>query len=142
MKGVLAILFILGTDEGRQVAKKKAKAYIPVTIIVILFTGIYEMFGHGVISMFMVSAGAFPLVMGILFWLLMSRIDTKIIISDMFVNGWTATLFTLMLGFIYKGVLDIYGTYGSLTNIYWLVSGGMFMLALIGINIKPDQEEE
>lgn len=129
-------MFTLGTSEGREIACKKASAYIPVTIFVMLLGFVYELFGHGVYSPFMVYAFVFPLVFGLVFWYLMSRVQKEVVINSLFVNSWTAMLFTFMMGFLYKGVLDIYGTYAKLSLVYWIVGGVLFMVSVIAINIK------
>lgn len=128
-------LFILGTDEGKMIARKKAVRYIIVTVITAVFSIVYEMFGHGVYSLFMLGAFAFPLVMGVAFWFVMSSIKTEFRITSAFVNLWTSALYTFLLGFIYKGILDIYGTAGNLTIVYWIAGGTLFIISFIALNM-------
>ncbi|NJP40564.1 hypothetical protein HCH52_05810 [Oscillospiraceae bacterium HV4-5-C5C] len=95
---------------------------------------LYERFSHGVISVFMLSFGLYPLVLGSLVdgWLLWRGIDQ--------VNPWSDRLrlwsiCTLCTGSFLQGVLEIYGTQSDLLRLYW-VTGGLLLAAALVCGVK------
>lgn len=136
------ILFILGTDLGKIKSRHYSNIYLVITIFVLIFGYVYEQFGHGVYSNFMIYAFMIPLFMGNVFWLIMSKINKQLVINAPFVNMWGATIATFTVGCLYKGILDIYGTAGNLTKIYWIVGSIMLIGSLIAFAAggNPDKE--
>ena len=98
---------------------------------------LYELFSHGVYSNYMIYAFAIPLVMGCLPYLA----DGSEIIKR---AGPTAeilllaSIITLSIGSIIKGVLEIYGTTNFLTKAYPILGAGLVIASVaVGItNIK------
>ena len=108
-------------------------AYLPAALFCLLFGEVYELFGHGVYSVFMLGAFAVPLLLGALPFCLMRRAGRP------FPRG-TADLIhagvaTLTAGSLVQGVLEIYGTSSPLTAVYWIVgavlAGGGWLAALV-----------
>ena len=83
---------------------------------------VYELFSHGVWSVFMVYSFAIPLLLGALpnFILkLTGAMDPDPAASDVYACG----VITLTLGCILKGVLEIYGTTNAMLRWYWITGG-------------------
>ena len=60
-----------------------------------------------------------------------------------FPNLLNCAIYTLTMGCVYKGVLDIYGTTNKLINIYWYAGGLLLVMALFNIMIfKPKKLSE
>ncbi len=98
-------------------------------IFLALFGAVYEAFSHEVYSYFMIYAFAVPLVLGVLVYtvlLLGNRTPGKV-----FLNLWNSGIAALSVGFVFKGVLDIYGTTNSLVIIYPIAGGMMLTAALL-----------
>ena len=116
---------------------KQKKIYLISTIFTLVFGIIYELFSHGVISIYMIFAFIIPL-LGYLLYLL---IDKKIIKIKTNINSailLECGIFTLTIGSIIAGVLEIFGT----TNIkvyFYLFIG--ILLILFSIVVQLFQNE-
>ena len=111
------------------------------TIFVALFGGIYELFGHEVYSYYMIYAFAVPLILGVIPYYIISKGEKEY--NKEFPNLLNCAIYTLTMGCVYKGVLDIYGTTNKLINIYWYASGLLLVMALFNILIfKPKKISE
>ena len=108
--------------------KKKIKQFLIITIVTLLFSIIYEYFSFGVISKYMILAPLIPLILGVLTYLLLLK-NEKVgyIESSMYSNG----VYTLLIGSILQGVLEIYGTTNKLMIIYLVVGIGLIFISLI-----------
>ncbi len=107
--------------------KKKIKQFLIITIITLLFSIIYEYFSFGVISKYMILAPLIPLILGVLTYLLLKNEKVGYIESSMYSNG----VYTLLIGSILQGVLEIYGTTNKLMIIYLVVGIGLIFISLI-----------
>lgn len=107
--------------------KKKIKQFLIITIITLLFSIIYEYFSFGVISKYMILAPLIPLILGVLTYLLLKNKKVGYIESSMYSNG----VYTLLIGSILQGVLEIYGTTNKLMIIYLVVGIGLIFISLI-----------
>lgn len=115
--------------EHREQALKRARRYVAVTLFWLVFGVIYEMFSFGVYSNYMIYAFMFPLVGGLVFWLMVGTARRQIRYSRLFVQCQSAAIATFTLGFVFKGILDIYGTASDLTNVYWIAGFALAALA-------------
>ena len=126
-------------EINREQALKRAKKYIPITLFCLVFGWIYEIYSFGVYSNFMIYAFVFPLLGGVVFWLLIGTSKKKIHYNKLFLNCQSASIATFTLGFIFKGILDIYGTTSNLTNVYWIVGVAFTFIAaliLLMVNLR------
>lgn len=114
--------------------KKKIKKYIILSIIIFIFSLIYEFFSHGVYSNYMLLAFLFSLLGGAVIYSIIF-LNNKNIISEKGMNIYDMSLITIMIGSIIKGVLEIYGTTNSLIIVYWIVGIVLLLISTI-INIK------
>ena len=116
MKGRCLILSTL------DIKKEQIRFYI-YTIFCILFTIIYQQFSHGVISIYMILSFIFPLTI---------LIETNIL-KNINIKSHTllkSSIITFTLGFIIKGILDIYGTTNSLLSLYLIFGIILFILSI------------
>ena len=119
-----------------------------------LFGCIYEHFSFGVYSYFMLYAFSVPLVLGVLPFLSMGirgLWSGKNGMKNMVEKGsddtvskeraiewsrgacrlWHAGVAAVTVGFLFKGILDIYGTFSALTYVYW-VAGAILLSGAMG----------
>ena len=119
----MSVLFL---DAPETKALKSARNYLYAAIFCAFFGAVYERFGHGVYSYFMLYAFAFPLTLGALPAILYGlrgaapRVSRKL---------WGAGVATLTVGSLFRGVLDIYGTSSALTRVYWVAGVGLLLTA-------------
>ena len=85
------------------------------SIFTLVFGIIYEMFSHGVISLFMILAFLIPLINLITNIIFINR---KIKITKLSKNFFSMSIYTFTFFSVIKGVLDIYGTTNNLIIIY------------------------
>lgn len=141
----------MNTENRAVKSLKTAKVYLYVTIFCILFGAIYEYFSFGVYSYFMIYAFLWPLILGVLPFMVMS--GKCIGVSE---NGverksgdlpekeenlrayrfWHAGVATLTVGSIFKGILAIYGTTSPFTKGYFLVGGILLIIAMMAPAVR------
>ena len=117
------------SDRNFRLTGKTAFVYLLCAGFCAFFGGVYEQFSHGVYSMAMIYAFAYPLIGGAIPFLALALWG--------YPPGSEQALYhcgiaTLTVGSILKGVLEIYGTDNSLTVFYpwagWLLVGtGIFI---------------
>lgn len=116
---------------------KTSIKYLVISIIVFIFSLIYEYFSHGVYSNFMIFAYLIPLLFGSLpFFILKNKS-----INNITKNLYHCIIATLTIASIIKGVLDIYGTTNSLIYYYFYTSIVLFILIIIFI-VKEKKSEK
>ena len=104
----------------------KARRYLIAALMLAAAGALYELFSHGVYSNYMIYAFAYPLVMGCLPYLA----DSRGIIKKAGPVGETlllASIATLSIGSVIKGVLEIYGTTSFLTAVYPILGAILFI---------------
>ena len=97
-------------------------AYLLAAVCCAAFGAIYECFSHGVYSVFMLGAFAFPLLLGALPFRLLQKHGKPFpgkSAGDLICAG----VATLTAGSIVQGVLKIYGTTNPLVTGYWIAGG-------------------
>lgn len=104
------------------------------SIFLCLFGAVYELFSHDVYSYYMLYAFLFPLLMGVLpnIILIYCKKSSSLLSSIL----WKWSIYTLSIGSIVQGILEIYGTTNQLTMLYWLVGIGMALISMIIFLIK------
>ena len=105
---------------------KTAYVYLLISLFCALFGAVYELFSHEVYSFYMIYAFVFPLVGGVLPFLLMAMGKLFINSSAVSCNLYHAGIATLTIGSILTGIVEIYGTTNTLIRIYWMA--GTFMI--------------
>ena len=115
----------------KQKAHKTAFNYLCISLFCALFGGVYEYFGHGVISFHMIYAFALPLVFGTLFFSVVgksSAIPYPEVFSAICLHLGVATA---TVGSIIQGVLDIYGTTNRLSVVYVFASVILILTSIV-----------
>ena len=100
-----------------------------ITAFCAVFGEIYELFGHGVYSDFMIYAFMIPLMLSVIpsvFLLLFGKKK----IPDTTRLLWNYGVATLTVGCIFQGILEIYGTTNRLSVIYPAIGFGFFAAAV------------
>ena len=126
-KGKWVILSILDLKQERT--------RIIISIIsCIIFSFIYELFSHGVISFYMCISFIFPLLLLIeVLIIIKKKINIKVISHNLFKSG----ILTFTIYFVIMGVLEIYGTTNSLVIVYPMLGLSLLVLSII-IHLKKD----
>ena len=89
----------------------------------VIFAAIYEYFSHQVYSAYMIGAFLFPVVLGIVPDILREKTHRKV--SSLALTLQQCGIYTLVIGSIFRGVLDIYGTTNQAGVLYWIVGWGL-----------------
>ena len=121
---------------SRKVPLRIARNYFIVAAVCAVIGLVYEIFSHGVWSVFMVGAFAVPLALGVLPNLIIAlfRMKTPGMAAE---NLYACGVATLTLGSLLTGVLQIYGTTNDLIQYYWLVGIGFALLGIIFYIAQP-----
>lgn len=140
----------------KKVFLKHSLIFAAVTAFVAAFSAIYEYFGRGVNSTFMIFAFTVPLAAGVLGCLLLSLPGSAARLSygrrkktlarssaESLVRAGANVYYTgiaaLTMGMVVQGALDIYGTTNALVKGYWFggaaltVTGLVLLLTAYGI---------
>ena len=121
---------------SRKVPLRIARNYFIVAAVCAVIGLVYEIFSHGVWSVFMVGAFAVPLALGVLPNLIIAlfRMKTPGMAAE---NLYACGVATLTLGSLLTGVLQIYGTTNDLIQYYWLAGIGFAILGIIFYLAQP-----
>ena len=124
-------MYISDTEMNAKRAAKTSFVYLLVTLFLVLFGAVYEVFSHEVYSFYMIYAFAFPLVGGVLPFSAMNICRWKRYPHALARNLYHSGIATLSIGSIVQGVLEIYGTTNTLTGWYWIFGTGLIILSII-----------
>lgn len=115
----------LGEVQKRQFRNRIRKNTI-LAVFCILFAAIYEAFSHQVYSAYMIGAFLFPVVLGIVPDIIREKAHRKV--SESAFTLQQCGIYTLVIGSIFRGVLDIYGTTNQAGVLYWTVGWGLVIV--------------
>ena len=121
----------ISEDNMSQKAQNTAFIYLCISIFCALFGGVYEYFGHGVISFHMFYAFGFPLVLGALFFTIIGKSPVIPYPCRLCAGCLHLSIATATVGSIVQGVLDIYGTTNRLSVIYIIACIILFVVSII-----------
>ena len=124
-------MFTSDININSKRAAKTAFVYLIISLFLVLFGAVYEIFSHGVYSYFMLYAFAFPLAGGVLPFFAMHQLGAKGYPSHLARFLYHSGIATLTVGSLIRGVLDIYGTTNALTAYYWYVGGALWAVGII-----------
>ena len=117
---------MLDTNLKKQIIK-----HFIISVFFFLFGVIYELFSHGVYSKYMIFAFLIPLILGLVFYALIHFLKLNNYFNKDFFGIYNSSIYTLTLGCIIKGVLDIYGTTNKLLSIYFNAGVLLLVVAII-----------
>ena len=118
-------MFLFNDESGRMMLKKWMKGYLWSSVMCLLFGLIYEIFSHGVYSVFMLGAFLVPLLFGAL--PLAFAMKKPILPGSMPLQLLGCSVLTLSLGSVFKGILDIYGTTNGKVLVFASLGGILFL---------------
>lgn len=126
----------ISEKPSRKVPLRIARNYLLIAVICAVIGFVYELFSHGVWSVYMIGAFAVPLALGVLPNLIIAlfRMKTPGMAAE---TLYACGIVTLTLGSILTGVLEIYGTTNTLLEYYWLVGAGFAGLGIIFYLAQP-----
>lgn len=122
----------------KEVGAGTALRYLFLTLITALFGAVYELFGHGVYSYYMIYAFAVPLAGGVLPFLLAAAGKIRKCPGPLSRHFYRSGIVTLTLGCILQGVLEIYGTTNALIRLYWIAGAVLLSVAFFLFYIQKD----
>ena len=118
--------------------KKQLAIQLAATVFVAFAGAVYEHFGHGVYSYFMIYAFAFPLVMGVVpYSILLMRDKTP---DRVFLNLWNSAIAALCVGSIFAGVLAIAGYTNAKILVYQIVGFALAIAAVVSQFLRQERE--
>lgn len=135
-----------------KVFHKHYKVFLGITVLVWVFSRVYEHFGHGVRSQAMLCAFLYPLLMGVVPNVILPalKVMRRIAYAGLLRVG--ANLFccgiaTLTVGSLLFGVVEIYGTTYHLLKYYYyagialaVVGAASFLIGWVRENTKAGEE--
>ncbi len=105
-------------------ARKTAVVYLFATLFCIVLNYVYSLFGHGVSSPFMSYAFVFSLVLGVVGFLLLDRLNLN---NRVAFNLYNAGIATLTVGSILRGIIDIAGA-DTVYPVYYFYVGAILVV--------------
>lgn len=121
---------ILYTLDTKKRMRKNGIVFGCVGAFCILFSTIYNMYGHGVESIYMNYMFIWPLIAMILYIICGIR---RALVSRICSNLFNAGIATISIGFMLRGIFEIAGT-SSVFQKYYILVGGIFLL-LSGVTL-------
>ncbi|MEA5026102.1 MAG: hypothetical protein VB012_00430 [Erysipelotrichaceae bacterium] len=105
----------------KQNSLKLVLHYLYASIFCLLFSVVYEHFSHGVYSDYMIYLCLFPLLGGVLPFLLISLIKPLLFPGKLPRTFYHLGLITLTVGSCLSGIMEIYGTATDYIIYYWIM---------------------
>lgn len=123
---------ILSTlDISEITIKRTIKVYIGITIFCLIFSIIYLSLSFGVISYFMKYLSLIPLLLGVLIYFIISKLNIKK--SRISFNLYNAAVYTLTVGSMTQGILEICGGHSFYTKAYLILGIFLILLSIIDL---------
>ena len=118
--------------------RKQLAIQLAVTVFVAFFGAVYEYFGRGVYSYFMIYAFAFPLVMGVVPYSIMLMREKYP--DRVFLNLWNSAIAALCVGSIFAGVLAIAGYTNAKILVYQIAGLVLAVAAVVSQFLRQQRE--
>ncbi len=106
-------------------ARRQAYLYFGLAAFTALFSGVYELFSHDVISFWMILA-FLPFLVGGFLWLLFCGLGLFRLPHRPFQICLMMATVSAVLGMVIRGMLIIYGTWNNLVHSYTVLFGIFF----------------
>ena len=123
-KGVWEIVSLLKNNNSLL---KRSYIYLAISAFLVIFNIIYGVFSHDVTSNYMTYAFLIPLIGGTVPSLILIFLPKPSFIVK---NIWRMGIASTIIGFLLRGVFEIYGTFVSIVNIYIYLGLSMLFLSL------------
>ncbi len=120
----------LSTSDIKTSAAKTAGVYLTAALLCSIFGAVYEFFSFGVYSFFMIFCFMPPLTLGCVpfFFIFLSG---KNMMSRLSYNFYNSGVAALTVGFIMKGVIEIYGTTNRLLYVYFIGGAALMITGVV-----------
>ena len=109
--------------SSQKSIKTTVIVYAVVTGLCIALNYVYSLFGHGVSSPFMTYAFVYSLVLGVLGFIVIGRLQLN---NRVAYNLYNAGIATLTVGSFLRGILDIAGA-DTVYPLYYFIVGTLFV---------------
>ena len=109
----------------RKNTKTPVTTYGITTVFLIGFNYLYSLYGHGVSSPFMSYAFVYSLVLGVVGFTVIGRLNLE---NRTAFNLYNAGIATLIVGSILRGIFDIAGADSSFPVYYFVVGTALVMI--------------
>ena len=116
-------MYMKADGRSRAVIYKWIRGYAAASFVCLLLGAVYEIFSHGVYSLYMLGAWTTPCLCALV--LLAAAKKCSLLPGSILLQLQGCGAATLTAGSLMKGVLDIYGTTNDLTAVY-LPAGAFF----------------
>lgn len=129
-------LYTSDTDKPKRSAqfRKTAIVYLAVTVFCVIFDRVYALFGHGVFSASMSFMFLYPLLAGVLpfllLWLFAPQAD-KVKYYRLFYNCYNSGVATLTVGSMLNGIFEIAGTSSSYVIVFTVCGWSMLSFGFV-----------
>ncbi len=129
------------SDKNLKTSLQRIMNGLILTAFCAVFGEIYELFGHGVYSDFMIYAFMIPLIFSVIPSVFLFLFGKKEM-PDIARHLWNYGVATLTVGCFFQGILEIYGTTNRLSVIYPAIGFGLFAAAISVWIIERVSEKE
>ena len=136
------MMYMKADGCSRAVIKRWAKGYSAAAALCLVMAAVYELFSHGVYSVYMLGAWILPALCAVFLMKAAKSFDP--LPGNVLLQLLACGAATLTAGSLMKGVLDIYGTTNRLTVLYPL-AGGLFLLlfaAMYGLGLTASRRKQ
>ncbi len=116
----------MSTSDIKRRSLITASVYLFISLLCTVFAFIYEMFSFGVYSLFMIFCFTPALILGCVPFFIVF-LTGRNMPGRLAFNLYNAGIATLTIGFIFRGVIEIYGTTNRLSAVYFIVSLAFLM---------------
>lgn len=113
-----------------------------VTLFCLLFSSIYNHYGHGVYSNYMSYMFLIPFLSGVLPYGVLAMFIKAKDVSRFSYNSYNSGIATLIIGSMLKGIFEIAGTNSPYLMVYLIAGMSMLIIGAISYFLYPDQGEE
>lgn len=124
-------MFVSPIEPEKKHMSRSSLIFICVSLFCGLFSAVYEHYGHGVYSNYMVYLFAFPLVGGTIPYALLGLLPNVVCPSRLSMRIYNSGLAALTVGSCLRGVLDIYGTSSGYVPVYWAAGALLTELGVV-----------
>lgn len=118
-------------EQIKKTAKNTYITFLVFTVFSAVFALIYEYFSHQVYSYAMIFSFAYPLVLGFIPFFVLYKKGISFFPNDFSRLSYSFGIITLMVGSIFKGVLEIYGTTNRHLVIYYYAAALLLFAGIV-----------
>lgn len=122
-----------------KLIKNQILKHLCFSLFIFIFSIVYEIFSHNVLSYFMILSFLIPLISGAVYYIVIYLTKAYRRISVFSSKLYNSAVLTLTIGSVIKGFLEIYGTTNSLIWVYPIVAAILVITSIIANIISAKQ---